>query len=65
MAKSLQGYLEIVKDIPKKQVVRLFIDDCGMRDEQLANILKGVVAQGEHIRTFVYGNNELGNESII
>jgi len=32
MAEALKAFLQAAKDSPKRQVKRLFIDDCGMRD---------------------------------
>ena len=45
------------------QVKRLFIEDCGMKDTQFANILNGVDQQGPHIKSIIYSNNIMGEES--
>ena len=64
MSKNLEEYLEAVQDDPNRQVQKLFIDDCGMRDEEFANILNGIDSQGSIIKTIVYGNNEMGSLSV-
>ena len=47
MAEALKSYLIFTKNDPSRIVKKLYIDDCGMRDHQFAEILKGIVAQGK------------------
>ena len=62
MAEALKSYLIFTKNDPSRIVKKLYIDDCGMRDHQFAEILKGISAQGK-IKQLIYSNNEFGPES--
>ena len=64
MAEGLNQYLITTKHNEKRQVKRLSIDSCGMKDNQLHQILKAVERQGQHIKQIVYVNNEIGPQSI-
>ena len=62
MAEALKSYLEFTKGNPAREVKKLYIDDCGMRDHQFAEILRGIAKQGT-IKQLIYSNNEFGPES--
>ena len=63
MAQALSDYLVAVKDYPSKITKSFYVDNCNMKDGQLAQILKGFVAQGNHLQTLAYSSGELGNEA--
>ena len=58
-------YLEASKENPAKCIKQLIIDDCGMTDQQFANILSGIESQGNHIKQLVYSNNDLSHKSMV
>ena len=41
----------------------MVIDDCGMKDADLKEVLIGVQSQGVFIKSFVYSNGEIGETS--
>lgn len=45
------------------QITKIFIDDCGMTDLQLSQILDGHRLQGKWLNTFAYTSGLLGDQS--
>ena len=53
-----------VKNKPERVVSTLILDDCQLTDHSFAIILEGIKAQGNNLRSLVYQNNTLGEESM-
>lgn len=50
MSKALAEYLRATQSDPQKITKCLFIDDCGMKDGQFAQILQGLESQGGKVK---------------
>ena len=63
MAQGLSDYLNAVKGNSQKITKALYVDNCNMKDGQLAQILQGLESQGNHLQTLVYSSGELSHMS--
>ena len=64
-AKALSKFIQNNRQI-ENLILRMHLDDCCMKDLELATILKGVKNSllGISLQNFTYSNNAFGKESV-
>lgn len=64
MARALSDYLVSMKHSPEAQIRAINFNNIKLRDEQLAQILDALEAQGNYLQTIAYSTGEMGTLSL-